>query len=224
METSEVFYTLLRERKIKSASPEYAWYLENLRHQESLHAMAQAFECRILDRSKALWLIPTAGNGFLGFTRTDLKKRLCRSNQKLTHYYLYMFMLLVLLNAFYGTEYAQGRLRQYLKMDEWMNQTCDALDAGADRDENKEKHPEIPFEMMRETYTSLRPEIDHPDRSGYRIQMHRILLRFLVEQELAVYMEKEQQIFVTERMDVLMDDLLRTSPDLTSIYETFKGD
>lgn len=221
MDTADVFYTLLQKKQIKASDEEYAWYLESEHHRDALHAMAQSFECRILDRKKSLWLVPSAENRTLGFSRSDLKKRLCRSNQSLVYYYLYMFLLLVLLNSFYGSEYGSGRLRQFLKLEDWMNQTLSALQAGS---EKQKSGSQVPFEAMKETYASLRPEMDHPDKQGYRLQLHTTLLKFLYEQNLAVYMEKEARIFVTDRMDVLMDDLLRADLDLGELSGLVKGE
>lgn len=221
MDTADVFYILLQKRRIASSDPEYAWYLDSTQHQDALQAMAQSFDCRILDRNRALWLVPNAENEVLGFSRTALKKRLCRSNQGLRHYYLFMFLLLVLLDAFYGTEYGAGRLRQFLKLEDWMNLCLQALRAGK---EQASDYPQVPFKIMEETYSSLRPELDHPDKLGYRLQLHTTLLRFLEEQNLAVYLEKEGQIFVTERMDVLVDDLLRSDQDLSLMQSVMEGE
>lgn len=221
MDTADVFYVLLQNRRLDASKEQYAWYLESEQHRDALHAMAQAFDCRILDRNKALWLVPSAENQTLGYSRTALKKRLCRSNQGLRHYYLYMFLLLVLLNAFYGTEYGSGRIRQFLKIEDWMNLSMEALKAGKIR---QDEQPQVPFEAMQETYSSLRPELDHPDKLGYRMQLHTTLLKFLEEQELTVYLEKEGRIFVTDRMDVLVDDLLRSDQDLKELSSLVWGE
>lgn len=198
-------YKLLQTGMLKAADPMARWLMEDSSRMDELEAMAADFNSRILARREMILLVPEDDNTFLGFSKADLKDRLLKSQQTDVHYYLMMFMLLVLLDAFYSTEYGDGQLREFLLLGDWMNRTDKALNAGLNLEDNPGN---IPYEEMQDTYNNLLSEMDS-GRKGTKLQLYQTLLRFLQQQGLVVYFEGGGQIYVTGRLNALIDSVLR---------------
>lgn len=98
---NEILYILLQKHELPASDPNYTWLMEaDTGRLEQLEAAASAFDCRLLPRQGMIYLIPNQDNLFLGYSKADLKAELLKSNQTDAHYYLSMFALLVLLDAF----------------------------------------------------------------------------------------------------------------------------
>ncbi len=203
--TAQILYKLLQTGMIASNDPMVRWLMEETDRMDELEAMAADFNCRILVRRDILLMVPEEDNTFLGFSKTDLKERLLKSQQTDVHYYLLMFMLLVLLDAFYSTEYGDGQLRDFLLLGNWMNRTDNALTNGMQLEDNPSH---IPYEEMQDTYSNLLSEMDN-SRKGTRMQLFQTLIRFLVQQDLIIYLEESGQIYMTKRMHALIDHILQ---------------
>lgn len=202
---AQIIYKLLQTGMLKAADPMVRWLMEDSSRMDELEAMAADFNSRILARREMILLVPEDDNTFLGFSKADLKDRLLKSQQTDVHYYLMMFMLLVLLDAFYSTEYGDGQLREFLLLGDWMNRTDKALNAGLNLEDNPGN---IPYEEMQDTYNNLLSEMDS-GRKGTKLQLYQTLLRFLQQQDLVVYFEGGGQIYVTGRLNALIDSVLR---------------
>lgn len=202
---AQIMYKLLQTGMLKAADPMVRWLMEDSSRMDELEAMAADFNSRILARREMILLVPEDDNTFLGFSKADLKDRLLKSQQTDVHYYLMMFMLLVLLDAFYSTEYGDGQLREFLLLGDWMNRTDKALNAGLNLEDNPGN---IPYEEMQDTYNNLLSEMDS-GRKGTKLQLYQTLLRFLQQQDLVVYFEGGGQIYVTGRLNALIDSVLR---------------
>lgn len=202
---AQIMYKLLQTGMLKAADPMARWLMEDSSRMDELEAMAADFNSRILARREMILLVPEDDNTFLGFSKADLKDRLLKSQQTDVHYYLMMFMLLVLLDAFYSTEYGDGQLREFLLLGDWMNRTDKALNAGLNLEDNPGN---IPYEEMQDTYNNLLSEMDS-GRKGTKLQLYQTLLRFLQQQGLVVYFEGGGQIYVTGRLNALIDSVLR---------------
>lgn len=198
-------YKLLQSGMLAASDPMALWLMEESSHMDELEAMAADFNCRIIAGRDMLLLVPEEDNTFIGFSKADLKEQLLKSQQTDVHYYLLMFMLLVLLNAFYSTEYGDGQLRDFLFLGDWMNRTDKALRAGLNLEDNPGN---IPYEEMQDTYSNLLSEMDN-SRKGTRMQLFQTLIRFLVQQDLIIYLEESGQIYMTKRMHALIDHILQ---------------
>lgn len=208
---NEILYTLLQYHELPASDPAYTWLMEDPDRLDQLEAAAHAFQCRLIIRQGMIYLIPNQDNTFLGYSKTDLKSVLLKSNQTDVHYYLSMFALLVLLDAFYSTEYGGGRLRDFLSLGDWMSRFDKALNSGLDQKDNPGN---IPYERMVDTYNNLLVDPAHKRASNTKTQLFLTLLRFLENQNLVVYLSGQEQIFLTERMNALMDSILRSDAQL----------
>lgn len=202
---AQIMYKLLQSGMLAASDPMALWLMEESSHMDELEAMAADFNCRIIAGRDMLLLVPEEDNTFIGFSKADLKEQLLKSQQTDVHYYLLMFMLLVLLDAFYSTEYGDGQLRDFLFLGDWMNRTDNALRAGLNLEDNPGN---IPYEEMQDTYSNLLSEMDSAKR-GTKLQLYQALLRFLQQQDLVIYLEERKLIYVTPRMNALIDSILR---------------
>ncbi len=209
---NEILYTLLQKHELPSSDPAYTWLMEaDSGRLEQLEAAAAAFECRLVTRQGMIYLVPNQDNLFLGYSKADLKAVLLKSNQNDAHYYLSMFALLILLDAFYSTEYGGGRLRDFLSLEDWMSRFDKALNSGVDQKDNPGN---IPYERMVDTYNNLLADPSHKRAANNKAQLFLTLLKFLEKQKLVVYLPDQEQIFLTERMNALMDNILRSDSQL----------
>ncbi len=194
MNTTQVFYRFLQNNHLEGSSEEYQWYESSAQNKESLQHMASDFQSHIIQGRNELWLIPDPENQLIAYTRPMLRKRLGSKNPESkkeldsVEYNLVMFLLLVLLNEFYGTIYGSGRMRPYLPLDEWMDQFEKALKNIAENDE--EMHSEISFKDLYEKYRALNADMDHPNKNGYRRKLYSMLIDFLKEQKLVQWNEE----------------------------------
>lgn len=207
----EIFYTLLQDWKLPASDLRYSKLMADPDLMARLENMAAAFHCRLIIRPGILYMVPEQDNTFLGYSKAMLKAELLNSTQSDVHYYLMMFALLVLLDAFYSTDYGGGVLRDFLLLGDWMNRTEKALNQGVKHDL---KSGNIPYAQMQDTYNNLLSEMDHTRKRGTKVQLFRTLLKFLEKQNLAVYLEEQSQIYLTEKMHALMDSVLRDEEQL----------
>lgn len=209
---NEILYILLQKHELPASDPNYTWLMEaDTGRLEQLEAAAAAFDCRLLPRQGMIYLIPNQDNLFLGYSKADLKAELLKSNQTDAHYYLSMFALLVLLDAFFSTDYGGGKLRDFLSLDDWMGRFNTALNSGLDAKDNPGN---IPYERMVDTYNNLLADPSHKRASNNKAQLFLTLLKFLEKQKLVVYLPDQEQIYLTERMSALMDSILRSDAQL----------
>ena len=60
--------------------------------------------------------MPDIDNKYLGFTKADLKKELCKPNATDRDYYLAQFVILTLLVEFYDGQGSTSKSREFLKL------------------------------------------------------------------------------------------------------------
>lgn len=219
--TAQILYRLLQNWQLDDRDPMFQIIKNDPEAIDALEAMAADFDCRILLERNTLYLIPNGTNQFLGYSKTALKEKLLKTGQSDVHYYLLMFMLLVLLDAFFSTEFGEGKARNFLLLGDWMNRVEKALNVGSLLEGNPGN---IPYEEMQDTYNNLLSEMDN-HRKGTKLQLYFTLLKFLQEQNLAVFSEEESQIYVTERMEALIGRML-SNEELLAVFESLpvKGD
>lgn len=219
MNVSEVFYRLLQKRELPVTDPEVQQLLNSPEKQNEFDALAAAFDCRIAWARTHIYLVPGAENNFLGCSKADLKKRLLRYDQNVAFYYLYMFIILTLLDEFYGTSYGEGKTRSYILTGNLMNRVHENLRNGAER---QNKPAQVPYERMLEQYEALKGELDKKEKNS-RAQLFDTVLRFLEEQGLILRLEEDDSIRATQRLDDLADFVLRSSDGYDAMMEILGG-
>ena len=153
-----------------------------------------------------IYLIPKEENTFLGFSKAGLKQALCKSTGTDRDYYLSQFVILTLLTEFYDGQGATCKTRDYMRAGELLNCISDRLKEGCERyGEEEEERAGIAFSDMAQAYEALKS-----DEKGTRTKTTKEgflyhILHFLQKQGLVEYVEADEMIKTTKKLDNFMD-------------------
>ena len=152
-----------------------------------------------------IYLIPKEENNFLGFSKQQLKSTLCKSSATDKDYYLSQFVILTLLVEFFDGQGSSSKAREYMRVGELMNCISTRLKEGAAEEEEMEDTAGISFQILYETYEALKS-----DDRGSRMKTTKEgfiynILMFLQKQGLVEYVEQDEMIKTTRKLDNFMD-------------------
>ena len=216
----EIFYYLLEHHELSEEAQErlFRGYAENERIQNLVKSQGEAAECDIERYGDVVYLIPREDNTFLGFSKAQLKQLLCKSGGTDKDYYLSQFVILTLLVEFYDGQGATSKTRDYMRVGELQNCVSGRLREGAERAEEDgeegasgggghsgEERLGLAFSNMIEAYEALRS-----DERGSRARTTKEgflynILNFLQKQGLIEYVEEDEMIKTTKKLDQFMD-------------------
>ena len=171
-----------------------------------------------------IYLIPRQDNTFLGFSKAQLKQVLCKSNGTDKDYYLSQFVILTLLVEFYDGQGATSKTRDYMRVGELQNCISARLKEGAERmSEEEEEQSGIAFSNMSEAYEALRS-----DEKGSRAKTTKEgflynILNFLQKQGLIEYVEEDEMIKTTKKLDNFMDWNLLNQNNFQRVKRVLEG-
>lgn len=206
--SQEIFCTLISEHELREDDNKelFDGYTQNPRIMNLVKSQGDMAECTVERYGSVIYLIPQEDNDFLGFSKQELKTKLCKSGATDKDYYLSQFVILTILTEFYDGQGSSSKSREYLKVGELINLVSDRLlEAGNNMTEDEEEKTGLAFSNMLEAYTALRS-----DEKGRKTKttkegfIHRILL-FLQEQGLIEYIERDDMINTTKKLDSFMD-------------------
>lgn len=205
--SQEIFYFLLEHHEIREETESrlYQAYAENEQVQHLVKSQGEAAYSSIERYGDVIYLIPQEENNFLGFSKAQLKAVLCKSGATDRDYFLSQFVILTLLTEFYDGQGSSSKSRDFLRAGELQNRISAYLKAGVQgSDEDGETHG-LAFGTMYEAYEALRS-----DEKGSRAKttkegfLHHIL-KFLEKQGLIEYVEEDEMIQTTKKLDSFMD-------------------
>lgn len=210
----EIFYYLLEHHEMSEEARErlFRSYAENEKIQNLVKSQGDAAECDIERYGDVVYLIPREDNAFLGFSKAQLKQLLCKSGGTDKDYYLSQFVILTLLVEFYDGQGATSKTRDYMRVGELQNRISTRLREGVERvrEENRdgeeaEEGLGLAFANMAEAYEALRSD-DRGSRArttkeGFLYN----ILNFLQKQGLIEYVEEDEMIKTTKKLDQFMD-------------------
>ena len=206
--SQEIFYYLLEHHELREEEEErmYRAYTEREEIQNLVKSQGEIANSSIERYGNVIYLIPREDNSFLGFSKAQLKAVLCRSNATDKDYYLSQFVILTLLVEFYDGQGSSSKAREYMRVGELQNCISQRLKEGAQNaGETEEETNGIAFSNMLEAYEALKS-----DEKGSRARttkegfLHYILI-FLQKQGLIEYVEQDEMIKTTKKLDNFMD-------------------
>ncbi|HBN56178.1 MAG TPA: hypothetical protein DD414_05325 [Lachnospiraceae bacterium] len=206
--SQEIFYYLLAHHELKEEEETnlYRAYTEQEDVQNLVKSQGEIADSSIERYGNVIYLIPREENDFLGFSKGQLKNILCRSGATDKDYYLSQFVILTLLVEFYDGQGSSSKTREYIRTGELQNCISARLKEGAEHmDEEEEERQGIAFTDMLQAYEALKS-----DERGSRAKttkegfLHYILL-FLEKQGLVEYVEQDEMIKTTKKLDNFMD-------------------
>lgn len=206
--SQEIFYYLLKHHELKEEEEAslYRAYTEQEEVQNLVKSQGEIADSNIERYGNVIYLIPKEENDYLGFSKGQLKSILCRSGATDKVYYLSQFVILTLLVEFYDGQGSSSKAREYIRTGELQNCISSRLKEGAERmDEEEEERQGIAFADMMQAYEALKS-----DERGSRARttkegfLHYILL-FLEKQGLVEYVDQDEMIKTTKKLDNFMD-------------------
>lgn len=206
--SQEIFYYLLEHHELREEDDQllYKAYTEEESIRNLVKSQGEIAGSNVERYGNVIYLIPKEENNFLGFSKQQLKGTLCKSGATDKDYYLSQFVILTMLTEFYDGQGSSSKSREYIKVGELINLVSDRLiQAGNNMTEEEEEKTGLAFSNMLEAYTALRS-----DEKGRKTKttkegfVHRILT-FLQEQGLIEYIERDDMINTTKKLDSFMD-------------------
>lgn len=179
--------------------------------------------CRIERYGTTIYLMPEIDNKYLGYTKAELKKELCKSNATDRDYYLAQFVILTLLAEFYDGQGNTSKSREFLKLGELQNIVSERLKAGAAMEEEREQadadESVLDYKSMSEAYESLR-SVETSSRSKYTKEGYvSIICNFLDRQGLIIFILEDEMIKTTAKLDNIMEYKILNKENYTKIME-----
>ena len=206
--SQEIFYYLLEHHELREEKEAalYKAYAEREEVQNLVKSQGEIARSNIERYGDVIYLIPKEENDFLGFSKAQLKAALCRSGAVDRDYYLSQFVILPLLTEFFDGQGSSSKSREYMRVGELQNCISARLKEGAEYEGQEEAaRAGIDFAALYQAYESLKS-----DEKGSRARttkegfLHGILL-FLQKQGLIEYVEQDEMIKTTRKLDHFMD-------------------
>lgn len=206
-----IFYYLLQNRQLKEEdeSQLYRTYSENEEVSVLVKEQAEISDCTVEKYGGIIYLIPNVTNNYLGYSKNELKKRLCKSTANDKDYYLSQFVIITLLVNFYNSKGQSSKSRDYMKVGELMNEITNRLTEGASYMKGKEDIEDaggIAYTNILERFEALRSTDGANSKAKTTKEgfLEQILI-FLEEQDLIDYIKEDEMIKTTRKLDNLMD-------------------
>ncbi len=206
--SQQIFYYLLKHHELREEveSTLYRAYTEEEQVQNLVKSQAEEAECSVERYGNIIYLIPKEENTFLGFSKAKLKETLCKSTGTDKDFYLSQFVILTLLTEIYDGQGNSSKCKEYIRVGELQNSISEYLKIGVERNsEEEEERKGIAFRNMLEAYEALRSDDKgskaRTTKEGF---LHNIFV-FLEKQGLIDYIEEDEMIKTTKKLDNLMD-------------------
>lgn len=224
--SQEIFYYLLEHRELREEEEPayYKAYTEKEQIQNLVKSQGEAADSNIERYDNIIYLIPKEENRFLGYSKAELKSVLCKSNATDKDYYLAQFAILTLLVEFFDGQGGSSKSRDYMRVGELQNCISQRLKEGAQNvSEEAEERCGIAFSNMLEAYEALRS-----DERGSRAKTTKEgflynILSFLEKQGLIEYVEEDEMIKTTKKLDNFMDWNLLNQNHFARVRRVLEG-
>jgi len=201
--SNKIFYYLLKHGELKEGEL-YKSYSENENVTELVKELGEASECYVKKYGGVVYLIPKEDNDYIGYSKGELKKVLCKSGANDKDYYLSQFVILTLLVEFYKSQSITSKSREYIKVGEFLNIITDRLKDGIDRSVNNEENG-IAFENILERFEALKSSDTKSMSKTTKEGFINTILDFLDNQGLIYYIKGDDMIKTTKKLDNFMD-------------------
>lgn len=205
--SQEIFYYLLEHHELQEEQETtlFKAYAEREAVQNLVKSQGEIAQSNVERYGNVIYLIPKEENNFLGLSKAQLKAALCKSNGTDRDYYLSQFVILTLLVEFFDGQGSSSKAREYMRVGELQNCISKRLKEGAQAASEEQEQKGIAFSNMLEAYEALRS-----DDRGSRAKTTKEgflygILTFLQKQGLIEYVEQDEMIKNTKKLDNFMD-------------------
>lgn len=210
--SNKIYYYLLKHGELNSREEElYKAYSDNENIEALVKELGEDSDAMIKKYGGVIYMIPKEENDFLGFSKGELKRVLCKSGATDKDYYLSQFIILTLLINFYSSQGISSKSRDYIKIGEFLNIISDRLTEGANKEADREQDEDykndsgIIFKDLLEKFESLKSLDKKTTSKTTKEGFVDGILRFLDEQGLIYYIQNDDIIKTTPKLDSFMD-------------------
>lgn len=206
--SQSIFYYLIEHRELREEDDTilYRAYTENENIMDLVKRQGIVAKSLIERYGNIIYLIPDEDNNYLGFSKQNLKSILCKSTATDKDYYLSQFVILTLLVEFYDGQGSSSKARDYLRVGDLLNTVSDGLKEGVENsDDASEDIDGLAFSNMLEAFEALRSEEKGSRAKTTKEGFIYNILKFLQNQNLVDFIEEDEMIKTTKKLDQLMD-------------------
>ena len=206
--SQQIFYYLLEHHELREEDEQrlYRAYTEEEAVQNLVKSQAEEAVSTVERYGNVIYLIPKEENVFLGFSKAKLKEVLCKSTGTDKDFYLSQFVILTLLVELYDGQGSSSRSRDFIKIGELQNTLSERLKEGVENTSEEEEEPKgIAFRNMQEAYEALRSDDKGSKAKTTKEGFLHAIFMFLEKQGLIDYIEQDEMIKTTKKLDNLMD-------------------
>lgn len=206
--SQQIFYYLLEHHELREEDEQrlYRAYTEEEAVQNLVKSQAEEAVSTVERYGNVIYLIPKEENVFLGFSKAKLKEVLCKSTGTDKDFYLSQFVILTLLVELYDGQGSSSCSRDFIKIGELQNTLSERLKEGVENtSEEEEEQKGIAFRNMQEAYEALRSDDKGSKAKTTKEGFLHAIFMFLEKQGLIDYIEQDEMIKTTKKLDNLMD-------------------
>ena len=206
--SQQIFYYLLEHHELREEDEQrlYRAYTEEEAVQNLVKSQAEEAVSTVERYGNVIYLIPKEENVFLGFSKAKLKEVLCKSTGTDKDFYLSQFVILTLFVELYDGQGSSSRSRDFIKIGELQNTLSERLKEGVENtSEEEEEQKGIAFRNMQEAYEALRSDDKGSKAKTTKEGFLHAIFMFLEKQGLIDYIEQDEMIKTTKKLDNLMD-------------------
>lgn len=207
----------------------YRAYVEREDIMNLVKNQAEIADCKIERYGSTIYLMPDIDNRYLGFTKADLKKEICKPGATDRDYYLSQFVILTLLVEFYDGQGSRSKSREFLKLGELQNIVSERLKAGLaielerDNDDSNifsELYENVlDYKSMSEAYEALK-SVESGSRSKFTKEgFVSVICNFLDKQGLIIFVPEDEMIKTTPKLDNIMEFKILSKENFFRIME-----
>jgi len=223
--SQQIFYHLLTHRELSEHQDKalYYAYTSNEVVMNLVKSQGDIANCVIERYGSSIYLIPKEENECLGFSKRELKKALCKSSGTDKDYYLSQFVILTLLVEFYDGQGQSAKGRDFIRVGELQNIIADRLKEGATYyEEAMQQQVGIAYSNMLEAFEALRSDDKGSKQKTTKEGFLHGIFKFLQEQQLIEYIEADEMITTTKKLDQLMDFNLLNQNNFNRVLHVLK--
>lgn len=231
--SQKIFYYLLCHGALSdgdiNAGELYRAYVEREEVMNLVKNQADIADSRIERYGNTIYLMPDIDNKYLGFTKADLKREICKSKATDKDYYLSQFVILTLFSEFYDGQGSSSKSREFLKLGELQNIVSQRLKAGIELELEREEEKNniysglyeniLDYKSMSEAYESLK-SVETNTKSKYTKEgFVSVICEFLEKQGLIIFVAEDEIIKATPKLDNIMEYKILNKDNYEKIME-----
>ncbi|MCB2312237.1 DUF6063 family protein [Clostridium tagluense] len=226
--SNKIFYYLIQSGELSEEKEKdlFRMYSESEQVMNLVKIQGENCNCKVEKYSGVIYLIPSEENDFLGYSKGALKKELCKSNCNDKDYYLSQFVILTMLVEFYGSQGRTSKSRDFLKGGELLNIISNRLKESVEKENLEEEQIKtgIAYTNILERFEALKSSDKQTTSRTTKEGFIYTILNFLENQGLINYVQADDMIITTSKLDNFMDWNILNKNNYQRVVKAFGGE